>query len=504
MSQSLIEIQGVSKHFPGVKALDDVTLDITAGETHILLGENGAGKSTLVKILSGIYKPDGGSVKLNNALYAPESPRDAMQAGIRLIHQEFNLLDYLSVAENIYFDRLPQKFGLVNYQVLNQQAQALLDEVGLDISASTMVDTLSVAQKQMVEIAKALSSDNKLIIMDEPTATLTNQEISRLFSIIHTLKTKGVTIIYISHRLQEIYEIGDRFTVLRNGQKVSTQNLKGVEVDEIVKLMVGHDLTESYPTRTPAARTKELFRAEALQPAGATHEVSFSVAEGEIVGIAGLVGAGRSEILRAIFGADKKRQGNLFMRNNLIDVKTPKDAVKHGISLVTENRKEEGLLLDMPCYVNISLANLAAIARNGLMQFTSERSAAEDFVKELAIRTPSVDQKVRNLSGGNQQKVVLAKWLFCQAQLLMVDEPTRGIDVGARYEIYQLLHQLADEGKGVIVVSSDLPELMGICDRILVISKGKLTGEVMREDFDQEKILNLAFQEYAQQRKVSA
>ena len=498
----LLEMEGVTKRFPGVVALDAVDLLLNEGETHILLGENGAGKSTLVKILSGIYPADEGTIRYNGSPYQPASTSDALETGIRLIHQEFNLLNYLSVAENLLFNDLPNRAGFVNFQKLNRRARELLDEVGLDVSPSTPVERLSVAQKQMVEIAKALSGESKLLIMDEPTAALADKEITRLFEIIHRLKTKGVTIIYISHRLQEIFEIGDRFTVLRNGQKVVTQPLEGTSVDEIVRMMVGREVSGSYPFREEVELGEELLRVENLKPSGSAHAVSFSARSGEILGISGLVGAGRTEILRAVFGADEAT-GAVQLEGQAVQINHPTDAVEHGISLLTENRKEEGLLLDLPYFTNVTLTNLSAVTSGALLNSKAEYAAAERFVEELNVKTPSIHQDVRNLSGGNQQKVVLAKWLFRNARVLMVDEPTRGIDVGAKYEIYQLLWDLAAQGKAVIVVSSDLPELIGICHRILVVSDGKITGELTRDEFDQESILSLAYQEYTRERNAA-
>lgn len=495
----LLEIRKLTKRFSGVTALEDVDLDIRRGETHVLLGENGAGKLTFVKILSGVHKADSGEITYDDNPYEATSPHDALRQGVRLIHQEVNLLSYLSVAENIFFEHLPHRFGIVDRRALHTRAQALLDEVGLNLSSTLPVSALSVAQMQMVEIAKALSSESKLLIMDEPTASLTTTEIVKLFEIIRRLKERGVTIIYISHRLQEIFDIGDRFTVLRNGQKVATQPLADVEVEDIVKLMVGRELAAGHPFRESVKLGPEVMRVEDLRPKTSAHSVSFSVRAGEMLGIAGLVGAGRTEVLRAIFGADFKSSGAVFVDNQPISVQRPKDAVRFGISFVTENRKEEGLLLDMPCYVNITVANLVAIARGGLLQSAVEHRAAKKLVKDLSIKTPSIHQAARNLSGGNQQKIVLAKWLFRDAKVLMVDEPTRGIDVGARYEIYQLLWDLAEAGKAIILVSSDLPELTGLCHRILVLSKGKISGSLNRDEFDPERILNMAFQEHMYQ-----
>lgn len=500
VNPNLLETQRIAKRFPGVVALDRIDLELRRGETHILLGENGAGKSTLVKILSGVYQPDEGQVLYNGQPYRPNHTREAMQAGVRLIHQEINLLDYLSVAENLLFEDLPRRGMWVDYATLNRRAGELLEQVGLEIPPQTLVENLSIAQKQMVEIAKALSNESQLLILDEPTASLTNKEIARLFEIIHRLKQRGVTLLYISHRLQEIYEIGDRFTVLRNGQKVVTQDLQGTKVEEIVRMMVGHELAGNYPFFPEVPQGAELLQVENLRPKGSAHAVSFSVKAGEIVGIGGLVGSGRSEVLRAIFGADPSQGGRVLVEGKATRNRTPKDAVQGGISFLTENRKEEGLLLEMPCYANITLTNLLQVAQSGFIRPDQEQGVSQKYIQELSIKTPSSQQLTRHLSGGNQQKIVLAKWLFRNTKVLMIDEPTRGIDVGARYEIYLLLWELAKAGKAILMVSSDLNELMGISHRILVFSNGKIAGELPRSDFDQERILSLAYQEYLKER----
>ncbi len=499
---NILDIKNLTKRFPGVMALDDVSLTIRRGETHVLLGENGAGKSSLIKVVSGVYAAEEGQIFYNGEPYVPARPHDAIETGIQVIHQELNLLTYLTVAENILLEKLPRRFGVVDKRRLTQDAQALLDEVGLDVSPHTPVERLGVAQMQLVEIAKVLSADSQVLIMDEPTATLTSQEIDRLFTIIHRLKEKGVTIIYISHRLQEIFEIGDRFTVLRNGRVVGTQQLEGTEISDIVKMMVGRDLANEYLFREEVERGNEMFRVENLQIMGSGNKVSFAVRQGEILGIAGLVGSGRTELLRAIFGADPKETGDVYLQNKRIDIRRPKDAVKQGISFLTEDRKAQGLMLDMPCYANITVTNLSKISQAGLLQAHEEQAASNRLIDDLAIKTPSSHQLVRNLSGGNQQKIVMAKWLFRDTNVLMIDEPTRGIDVGAKYEIYTLLWELAAQGKAIVMVSSDLPEIMGICHRVIVFSKGKISGEVDRADFDQEQILSLAYQEYIQERVV--
>jgi len=493
---NILEIKGVTKRFPGVVAIDNVDLNIERGEVHVLVGQNGAGKSSLVKLLCGMYQPSEGEILFEGKPYSPHRPEDAFKVGIRIVYQELNLLSYLSVAENILFEKLPRKNGLVDYKTLNRKAREALEEVGLDISPQTLVEELGIAQMQLIEIAKALSNESKLLILDEPTATLTPREISRLFNIIHRLKQRGVTIIYISHHLHEIYEIGDRVTVLRNGQKVETRSIQAVTIPEIVKMMVGRDMKEEYLFRSEVVPGPEIFRVEGLRYRGNPHSISFGLKQGEIVGVAGLVGAGRTETMRALYGADLKLAGDIFLNGKLIKIKRPKDAVNHNICLLTEDRKSQGLIVDMPIYINITLADLKQITKGGLIERQVEKKAAERLVKDLGIKTPSIEQTVRNLSGGNQQKVVIAKWLFRKTEVFICDEPTRGIDVGAKYEIYNLLWELAAQGKGLIVVSSDLPELLGICHRIIVFSKGKLVGQLERSEFDQERILELAYQEY--------
>ena len=494
--QKILEIKGITKYFPGVTALNHVDLDIYQGEVHVLVGENGAGKSSLIKMLSGIYQPDEGEILFSGNKYAPLTPRDAIKAGIRVVYQELNLLPYLSIAENIYFEKLPSRGGVVDFNKLNRDTQHMLDEVGLKLSPGTPINLLGIAQKQLVEIAKALSDESKILILDEPTATLTSKEIILLFEIIKQLQQKGVTIIYISHRLQEIYEIGDRITILRNGSKVDTRVISNVTVPEIVKMMVGRDMASEYPYHEEIKLGEAVLRVENLSFKGNPNKVSFSVSEGEMLGVAGLVGSGRTETMRAIFGADPKTSGKIYLDGQELNIHQPRDAVNSGICLLTEDRKGQGLVLDMSCGINISLANLSDVTRYNLLDFKKEEEIADFFVKELSIRTSSTQKWARFLSGGNQQKLVLAKWLFRNCRVLIFDEPTRGIDVGAKYEIYQLLWKLAENGKVIIVVSSDLPELMGICHRIMVFSNGKIAGEVQRNEFDQEKILSLAYQEY--------
>ena len=477
MDDIVIQLQGATKRFPGVLALDHVDLAIRRGEVHVLVGQNGAGKSTLVKLLCGVFPPDEGTVLLDGQPYAPRSALAAMRAGIRIVYQEINLLPYLTVAENIFFQHLPRRAGLVDFRRLDREAEAMLREVGLDLSPRTRVESLGVAQMQLVEIAKALSAQSKVLILDEPTAALTSTEIGRLFGIIAGLKARGVTIIYISHRLHEVFEIGDRVTVLRNGRKVDTLPAREAKIPQIVRLMVGREMGTEYPFYPEVTPGAECLRVEDLRPRGASH-------------------AGRTEAMRALFGADPRAGGRILRDGREVTIRHPRDAVRAGICLLTEDRKAQGLILDMACYVNITLTDLGRVSRATLLQPAAERAAARRLVDDLSIKTPSVDQLVGNLSGGNQQKVVIAKWLFRQAEVLVFDEPTRGIDVGARFEIYELLWRLARAGKAILIVSSDLPELMGICHRILVFSNSRITADLPRAELSEERILASAFQEY--------
>ena len=497
---AILRLQSVGKRFPGVVALRDVSFEVRRGSGHVLLGENGAGKSTLINLLGGVLRPDEGSIWFNGAPYSPASPFEAFKAGIRVVHQELNLLSNLTVAENLLFEHFPRRWGLVDFREMNRRAEELLGEVGLDIAPTTEVGRLGVAQMQLVEIAKALRQESKLLVLDEPTATLTSREVDRLFEILHRLKAKGVTTLYISHRLEEIYEVGDQVTVLRDGQHVVTRSLNGLAIPDIVELMVGRTLTDQGVFRAATPVGGEALGVSGLKTASDSAEISFSVGKGEIVGIAGLVGSGRTEAVRALFGADPKAAGTIRIEGREVEITSPKDAVAHGLCLATEDRKGQGLLLDMSCAQNMTITDLTRISRRGLLQSQAENGASERLVKELRVKTPSIHQAVRTFSGGNQQKVVIAKWLFRGPKAFIFDEPTRGIDVGAKAEIYELLSDLAADGKGILVVSSDLPELMAICHRILVFSKGRIAGEVPRAEFDQHRILSLAYQEYGRVR----
>ncbi|SIQ82980.1 sugar ABC transporter ATP-binding protein [Micromonospora avicenniae] len=493
---AVLEVSGLTKRYPGVTALDAVDLDVRPGEVHVLIGENGAGKSTMVRCLSGIERPDAGGMTLYGERYQPDSAADALQAGVRVVHQELALLPNLSVAENLFLHHLPHRAGVVDRSALNRMARDLLTEVGLDLSPRTPVERLGIAQMQLVEIAKALSGQCRLLIMDEPTATLTPKETGRLFEILRRLTATGVAVIYISHHLEEIFEIGDRVTVLRNGKHVTTQEVAGLTTAELVRFMVGRDLAHEYPPVRPRELGAELLRVTDLKITPAAPSLSLAVRAGEVVGVAGLVNSGRTEAMRAIFGADRSASGRVEVRGRPARLRHPRTAVRAGMSFLTEDRKAQGLVLDLSIAANMSLANLPAVSRFGLLNRAAEAASASALAEKLRVASRGVRQHVRALSGGNQQKVVLGRWLAADTDLLIVDEPTRGIDVGARYEIHQLLLDLADAGKGLLVVSSDLPELLGICDRIIVFSRGAIAGEVPRAEFDAERVLNLAYSGY--------
>ncbi|MDJ0381135.1 sugar ABC transporter ATP-binding protein [Streptomyces sp. G-G2] len=492
----VFEASGIAKRFPGVVALDGVELELRAGEVHALLGENGAGKSTLVRILAGIQPADAGTMRLGGRPYAPGNAAAAMRAGVQVVHQELNPLPNLSVAENLFFSQLPRRYGFVDRRTLHRRAAGLLAEVGLDVPPGMKAGQLGIAQAQLLEIARTLWQDCRVLVMDEPTATLTPRETERLFTLLRRVTARGTAVLYISHHLEEVFEIGDRMTVLRNGRHVVTKELAGTGTAEVIRLMVGRDMDREYPPYTAREPGSELLRAEGLRPAGGA-PLSFALRAGEVVGIAGLVGSGRTEAVRALFGADRAEGGRVLVRGEEVRIRSPRDAVRHGISLLTEDRKGQGLVLDMPLAANVTLAATRTVSRGGLLRRAEEARLARAAVDSLGVRTPGVGAAVRTLSGGNQQKVVLGRWLLAGTDVLIVDEPTRGIDVGARYEIHQQLTGLAAQGKALLVVSSDLPELLGICDRILVFSRGAIAGEVARADFDGSRILALAYSAYS-------
>ena len=488
-----LEMRNISKQYPGVKALDDVSLMVGAGEIHALLGENGAGKSTMMKILAGAQSKDQGEILLNGLPVQIDSPQKAMDLGISIIYQEFNLVPYLSAGENIYLGREPRGAlpGFVDFKTLYKNAQNVIDSLGVHFDARTPVNQLSVAQQQMVEIAKATSKKSKIIVMDEPSATLTDHELKALFDLARKLKSEGVSIVYISHRLEEVFEVCDRATIMRDGRWIATKDVADLTREEIIKLMVGRELKDAIPKvaaklGAPALTVKNVNRT------GVLHDISFEVRQGEVLGLAGLVGAGRTETARVIFGADPMTSGSIEVLGKKVNVRSPQDAIKHGIGLVTEDRKEQGLVLGMAVRENTTLANLDILAMMGFIRRSEENKVAEKYKNDLSIKTPSIEQIVQNLSGGNQQKVVLAKWLFTGSKVLIFDEPTRGIDVGAKSEIYKLMNELAAQGVAIIMISSELPEILGMSDRILVMHEGRITGEISRAEATQEKIMHLA------------
>ncbi len=489
----LLRLEGITKRFPGVLALDGVSLEVRRGEVHAVCGENGAGKSTLMKVISGQYQPDAGALHYRGDVCQFQSPAESEAAGIAIIHQELNLVPHLSVAENIFLAREPRKGWLIDRAALRRNAQQCLSRLGVDIAPDALVKTLSVAQQQMVEIAKALSLNAQVLIMDEPTSSLTESETEKLFAIIHELKRAGVGIVYISHRLDELSQIVDRVTVLRDGRYVSTDRFADTSVEQIVAKMVGRSLDDVFPARHSVPTTDVLLRVEGLTRQGVFHDVNFELRRGEILGFAGLMGAGRTEVARAIFGADPIDAGQVFLGEQLLSIHSPRDAVRHGLAYLSEDRKHDGLALKMTVAQNITLANMEAVSNAaGMIEFAKEQEAARHFIAALDIRTPSSAQEVRLLSGGNQQKLVISKWLFRESRVLFFDEPTRGIDVGAKYAIYQLLDRLASQGIGIVMISSELPEIMGMTDRVAVFHEGRLVTVRNTRETSQEDVMHYA------------
>ena len=491
----VLEMHEIRKTFPGVVALDGVDFELRRGEVHILLGENGAGKSTLMKILSGAYQKSAGRVTLDGAEVEIRNPAHAQGLGISTIYQEFNLVPHLSVGENIFLGREPRGWpGLIDRRAVNRQAAEVLGRLGLKLDPRRPVKGLRVAEQQMVEVAKALSLDARVLIMDEPTAALAEHEIQDLFAAIRGLQEKGVSVVYISHRMEELFEIGDRVTVLRDGRSVGTFDVKGTNKFELIRLMVNRDLTELFP-KERAARGEEVLRVENLTTRGGLDGVSFSLHKGEVLGVAGLLGAGRTELARAIFGLDKLERGTVRIKGRERRIGSPRAAINSGLGFLTEDRKAQGLVLPLSVKDNLCLPSVDKFTTLGFVDSRRERRAADRYVRELRIRTPGLDQKVAYLSGGNQQKVVLSKWLCSEAEVFIFDEPTRGVDVGAKAEIYHLMNRLAASGVAIVMISSELPEILGMSDRILVMRAGRVACEFGSEEATQEKILECALGE---------
>jgi putative multiple sugar transport system ATP-binding protein len=503
LPEIMLEMQGITKIFPGVKALDNVNLSVRRGEIHAICGENGAGKSTLMKVLSGVY-PHGsfdGSIRFEGREVSFGNIVDSEREGIIIIHQELALIPVLSIAENIFLGNEIARRSVIDWPEAHSRAETLLRKVGLQERTTTLVDKLGVGKQQLVEIAKALSKDVKLLILDEPTAALQENDSQKLLDLLLEFKSGGISSILISHKLNEVSQVADRITVLRDGVTVSTMDCVDGEISEskIVAQMVGRDMTQRYPDRTPriGAPLLEVKRWNVWHPESSgrhlIRDIDLSVAAGEVVGIAGLMGSGRTEFAMSLFGRSygKNITGTVRLRGEEIDISTIEKAIAHGLAYVTEDRKSLGLVLDDSILRNITLANLERVSSRGVIDETLERQAAENYRDTLHIRAPDVFQKVVNLSGGNQQKVVLSKWLFTSPDVLILDEPTRGIDVGAKYEIYGIINQLADEGKGVILISSEMPELLGMCDRIYVMNEGVFVGELTGHEASQEAIMSM-------------
>ncbi len=486
----ILQMQDVHKRYPGVHALKGINLEIYQDEVHALVGENGAGKSTLMKILAGAESMDQGAILLEGQPVSINNPHQAQELGISIIYQEFNLVPQFSAIENIYLGREPGAYGFINCSKGRNESEQLLQSLGFDFDITIPVSRLSIANQQMVEIAKALSVDSKIIVMDEPSATLTSYELNKLFETIRNLKKRGVSVIYISHRLEEIFEVCDRLTIMRDGEWISTKSIDEIDRDGIIELMVGRSITEEYPKEyfTPGGET---LRVKGLCNKQ-VNDVSFSVHEGEIVALTGLVGAGRTETARMLFGVDQPDSGEISFLGQTVVLSSPRQAIDLGICLLTEDRKEQGLVLGMKIRENITLPTLRDVCRFFFINSDEEKSVAEAKLKELNIKAPSIEVLAKNLSGGNQQKVVLAKWLVANSKLYIFDEPTRGIDVGAKREIYLLMNELLRNGAAIIMISSELPEVLGMADRILVMNSGRILGELSHTEATQEKIMDLA------------
>ncbi|NLB43159.1 MAG: sugar ABC transporter ATP-binding protein [Clostridiales bacterium] len=494
MVNKIIQLKNISKSFPGVKALDDVSFDLNVGEVHALVGENGAGKSTLMKILSGIYTKDSGTILMNNQEASINNVRDAQNLGIIMIHQDLNLMNHLTVAENIFIGReFKKRMSLfLDYKTQNEKSREIFARLNLDIDPSVKVERLTVAKQQLVEIAKALSYDSKILIMDEPTSSLTDSEIGDLFRVVRTLNNEGRSIIYISHRLEELKQITDRITVMRDGLYIDTVHTQEADIDHVIKMMVGREIFAEKQDEFNNKEAPIALRVENLNAGRMVQDVSFHVRQGEILGFAGLVGAGRTEVAKAIFAAENYESGDIYIHGSKVKIKTPSDAVKAGLAYLSEDRRQFGLSLGLNIDENISLADMEEFSSLGFIKFKKSEQNSQMQREVLDIRTPSLKQKAKFLSGGNQQKVVLAKWLTRNSDIIIFDEPTRGIDVGAKNEIYKLLNELADQGKAIIVISSELPEIIRVFNRVLVMCEGRITGEAIGEDISQNQIMQYA------------
>lgn len=492
MNDIIVSMHDICKSFPGVKALDHVDFELRSGEVMALLGENGAGKSTLMKVLSGVYTRDSGDMEIQGKAYGNLTPKQAQAAGVAIIHQELNMCRHLTVAENMFLGREKVRGMVLSQREMEDEAAEVLGRLKIDISPRTVVGDLPISKQQMVEIAKALSMDARILIMDEPTSALTAREIEDLFRIIRDLRASGHGIVYISHRLEELQHIVDRVTIMRDGQYITTMNFADTTIDQIITYMVGREIKEKFP-RVTCEKGKKVFEVKNLNAGRMVRNISFSLYEGEIVGFAGLMGAGRTETTRAIFGIDPKESGQIVLDGREIKIHSPADAIRQGVVLAPEDRKKDGLCTKLSIRHNIALPNLDLLCnRLGVVSHSRENAMCDRAVRNLQIKTPSLDVDAANLSGGNQQKVVVAKWLARNSRVVLFDEPTRGIDVAAKVEIYHLMNQLKQQGIAVMFVSSELPEVLGIADRVIVMCDGQITGEVMARETTQNEILTLA------------
>ncbi|MCC8166024.1 MAG: sugar ABC transporter ATP-binding protein [Planctomycetes bacterium] len=488
----IIELKGIIKQYPGVTALDNVSIAFEKGEVHALCGENGAGKSTLIKICSGAVVPSAGEIVVEGRSYSHLTPASSMEHGIGVIYQEFNLVNALSVVDNIFLGNYPGKYGVVDARAMRAKTVDIFKQLGIDIDPDALVRDLSVGYKQFVEIAKAVSKETKVLIMDEPSAPLTNREVDILMEIVKRLKAAGVTVIYISHRLEEVFAIADRITVIRDGQHVKTMRAADATRDELVRLMVGRELKETFPERVPVDDSAETVLELKNITGKGVEDISFTLKRGEVLGFGGIVGAGRTELAQIICGLVKPVSGTMLYKGSVFTPKSPGKAMQVGVAIAPEDRKQHGLVLGLSIRENINLSSYKKVSSRHVINSRKEKGVAEDFKKDLSIKAVNVEQTVLSLSGGNQQKVILARLLASDAELIIFDEPTRGIDVGAKQEVYALMDRLIADGKTIIMISSEMPELMGMSDRILVLSEGRITGMLRRGEYSQDAILRLA------------
>ncbi len=489
--QTVLELKNISKSFPGVKALDDVNFSLKKGTVHVLCGENGAGKSTLMKIIDGIYQADEGELFINGQKTIIKNPLQAKENGISMIFQELSYVPDMTLEENLFLGNWPKKGASINWKSVRQKTLSLLRQEGLPYPPDIKLRSLSVSDIQMIEILKAIGNDSQIIIMDEPTSAITNKEVEILFKKISELKSRGTSIIYISHKMDEIFQIADEITVFRDGKSIATKMVSDWTMDQVVECMVGRKIENQYP-KQEIPIGEEMMRVEGLTQPGIFENISFHINSGEIVGFAGLMGAGRTEIMRSIFGLDPYSSGIIKIKGKEVRIKNVQQSIKHGVAMLTEDRRRTGIIPILSVKYNTTLASMDKIIYQGRLHSEIEDKISTDACKSMNVKTPDLNTKISNLSGGNQQKVILAKWLLCDPDILIVDEPTRGIDVGAKREIYELMNTFAAKGKGIIMISSELPELIGICDRIYVVNEGRIAGMLTRSEFSQESIMQLA------------